>query len=161
MPKSNEHILGTPEGIKTARTVKRRPMNERWNKEEIDAFRGKPWCWKPEKEEAPVQMEEPEVAPPTMPEGHQEAVRRVHIRGHHVRAHGPTRGCDGCMAAMNRRKARNHTEPCRNRFMKIFEATPEGRERIEKVEERKANRSNLAQNEAGTRQCAQLRRSIT
>ena len=52
------------------------------------------------KEEEPVQVEEPPVAPPTMPEGVQETIRRVHIRGHHVKTHGATRGCDGCIAAM-------------------------------------------------------------
>ena len=124
MSKSNEHIIGTPEGIKTARTVKRKQVNERWSKEAIDQFRGKPWCWKPEKEEEPVQVEEPPVAPPMMPEGSQETVRRVHIRGHHVRTYGATRGCDGCMAAMRGRKARNHTGPCRNRFMKKSQPLP-------------------------------------
>ena len=80
--------------------------------------------------------QEPPVAPPTMPEGVPQTVRRVRIRGHHVRTHGATRGCEGCMAAMRGENARDHTEPCRNRFMQVFESTPQGRVRIEMMQER-------------------------
>ena len=48
------------------------------------------------------------------------------------------------MAAMRGKKARNHTEPCRNGFMKVFESTPQGRERIEEdVEMMENSRSSV------------------
>ena len=78
---------------------------------------------------APVQdvSHEPIVlALPKVPQ----TVRRVHIRGRHVRTHGATRGCEGCMAAMRGENARDHTEPCRNGFMQVFESPPQGRVRI-------------------------------
>ena len=80
---------------------------------------------------APVQdvSHEPIVlALPKVPQ----TVRRVHIRGRHVRTHGATRGCEGCMAAMTGKKVRHHTEPCRNRFTQVLENTPRGRGRARK-----------------------------
>ena len=49
------------------------------------------------------------------------------------------------MAAMRGKRKRKHTEPCRNRFMKVFESTPQGRPRIEVVSERMENSRNLVQ----------------
>ena len=49
------------------------------------------------------------------------------------------------MAAMRGKRTRKHTEPCRNRFMKVFESTPQGRPRIEVVSEMMENSRNLVQ----------------
>ena len=49
------------------------------------------------------------------------------------------------MAQMRGGWAKKHTEPCRNRFMKMFGSTPQGREKIEVVQERMENSHNLVQ----------------
>ena len=43
VPKSHEYIIGTPDGIKTARTVKKVAPSEQWDQELIDSFKGRPW----------------------------------------------------------------------------------------------------------------------
>ena len=49
------------------------------------------------------------------------------------------------MAVMRGKRKRKHTEPCRNRFMKLFGSTPQGREKIEVAQERMENSRNLVQ----------------
>ena len=46
---------------------------------------------------------------------------RSYITQHLLRAHGATRGCEGCVAVMRRVWRRKHTEPCQDRFMKVRE----------------------------------------
>ena len=41
-PKSHEYLLGTPEGVKKARTVRRMRPSERWDPEAIENFKGEP-----------------------------------------------------------------------------------------------------------------------
>ena len=40
---SGEVIVGTPRGIEFARTFQRKPVVDRWSKEEYDMFIGAPW----------------------------------------------------------------------------------------------------------------------
>ena len=40
--RTEEHIIGTPEGVVKAFTVKRRPVEERWSLEEAHAMKGTP-----------------------------------------------------------------------------------------------------------------------
>ena len=41
--RSNEDIIGTPEGVLRASIVKRVPEDERWNKEAVLGIKGTPW----------------------------------------------------------------------------------------------------------------------
>ena len=58
-----------------------------------------------------------------MPAGAEESKtpRRVYILKPDVKIHGATRGCPGCIAVIMKKKAQNHSEACRARFIKIFE----------------------------------------
>ena len=39
---TNEFLIGTPDGIRRARTVKRKPIPERWDIAQLNAFKGLP-----------------------------------------------------------------------------------------------------------------------
>ena len=55
-------------------------------------------------------------------------VRRVYIRREDVTNYGPTRGCEGCNAAIRGDGiSRNHTEECRGRFTRKIEEDNRGR----------------------------------
>ena len=43
---TNEFLIGTPSGIERVRTIKRRPIQERWDLRAFNAFRGLPWKYK-------------------------------------------------------------------------------------------------------------------
>ena len=40
---SNEFFVGTPEGVKRVRTVKRKARETRWSIDALNSFRGLPW----------------------------------------------------------------------------------------------------------------------
>ena len=40
---TNEFLIGTPDGVKAVRTIRRRPIQDRWNTEALNNFRGLPW----------------------------------------------------------------------------------------------------------------------
>ena len=43
---TNEFLIGTPDGIKAVRTIRRKPSQDRWNLESLNNFRGLPWKYK-------------------------------------------------------------------------------------------------------------------
>ena len=40
---SNDFLIGTPDGICRARTIKRKPLPERWDTNVLNTFTGLPW----------------------------------------------------------------------------------------------------------------------
>ena len=139
-PRSTEYLIGTPTGIKTSRTIWRVPPSERWNIDLINKMRGKPWEWTPKEneEEGTKAQPKPAEAGPPMPEGSDYKERnprgqRVRITKADVRLYNPTIGCPGCAAVADKRKAENHSESCRARFVEIFQKTEDGRKRLEEA----------------------------
>ena len=43
---THEFLIGTPYGIERARTIKRKPVPERWDHQLLNNFRGLPWRYK-------------------------------------------------------------------------------------------------------------------
>ena len=73
-----------------------------------------------------------------MPEGSEEFKARNPM-GQRVRIYKrDVKNCPGCEAVVDKRKAENHSEECRARFVKIFSETEEGRKRLEQADERVA-----------------------
>ena len=40
---SNEHLIGTPDGVERVRTVRRKVTEEMWNVQEVNSMIGTPW----------------------------------------------------------------------------------------------------------------------
>ena len=58
--KSSEHVIGTPQGVVKSYAIKRNPIEDRWNREAIEAVIGTPWQMVP----SPKDVSEPRVLPP-------------------------------------------------------------------------------------------------
>ena len=40
---TNEFLIGTPEGVKAVRTIRRKPIQDRWDMKALNSFKGLPW----------------------------------------------------------------------------------------------------------------------
>ena len=126
---SGEVIVGTEAGVWRTRTVRRKPIEERWNQDNTQKVGGVPWKTSAEEEgdgDPPKgiikleakQMEkeaENEVrATPKVP-------RAFPIRQNDLITHGYTEDCLGCKAMIrglpNHQK---HSEACRERLTKLM-----------------------------------------
>ena len=58
--KSSEHFIGTPQGVVKSYAIKRKPIEDRWNRAAIEAVVGTPWKMVPSTQDA----SEPRVLPP-------------------------------------------------------------------------------------------------
>ena len=145
VPNSNESWIGTPNGVITARSVRRVSEAEKWKIEDIEAVIGVPWDLKGERQgEAKLEVEVPERAdpamiPPPLEMGHapEAKVKRMMITKKMVIDYGPTTGCGGCVAAVSDKRD-NHNEACRKRMEEEMMKSPEGREQLRKNNERMA-----------------------
>ncbi|CAK0831695.1 unnamed protein product [Prorocentrum cordatum] len=96
---SDEVIVGTPKGIETVRSTRRKDDEHRWNAEAIRMFVGVPW--------------NPRVLVADAPGG----TRRKYITRALIAKYGATDGCPGCAG-----DSQVHVPRCRLRFEKIFES---------------------------------------
>ena len=140
--KTNETKIGTSSGVIRARTVKRRPISERWNKELIFTVVGTPWNPAPGtasgalKTAAIVPGEEDGLA--DMPGEAIAQARRAKILRRDFDDISFTQGCPGCTALRSKARAQNHSEICRQRVEIHISQSATGRERLEKQEYRMA-----------------------
>ena len=95
---SDEHIVSTSDGPKKARTIKRRPEEERFDLNELKELKMFPWLTgnKPIEETS--------------------APRQRYITAAYIAAHGKTKGCAACYGT-----GTTHSKACRARFASIFE----------------------------------------
>ena len=127
---SNEHIVVLAEGGPAirVRTVKRRPMPDRWNVERLNEVRATPRCPNPKNEEQKIPLPERETAgvevhveeKPEVPETQVEECkdterREFRITKQLISKYGVTDGCAGC-AAHSMGMKRDHNAMCRVRF---------------------------------------------
>ena len=131
---SNESLVGTPLGVIKIRTFRRRgSMEERWNLEEINGFRGVPWEPIPGREGIKIRSrvfvpETTDISGPAEVEARIPARRRFKITKADLDRHGTLLGCPGCQAYLEQRdRAVNHSEECRQRLAEAL--TREGDER--------------------------------
>ena len=87
----DEHIVGTPQGIRKCRSVWRRPEPRRWEKHRLETVTGTPWQPKGQALVVPGDNK-----PITIGEGHK--ARSVYITLERQIEHEPTPGCPGCGA---------------------------------------------------------------
>ena len=147
--KSNEHIVVLEDSGQAirCRTMRRRPMGDRWKAQAIAEIRASPRMPNPKDPEdddvKPVR--EPavrEVSPDEVvgdaPARPPSEVRRRNFRitKQLLQKYGYTPGCKGCDAALGGRDARAHDEECRERIEAAMEEDPEDNRRIRQRDER-------------------------
>jgi len=136
--RTGEHIIGTPEGVVKAYTVRRRPEEERWSAEEVNAVRGTPGRPKPGRRDMriPVRVQETMETIPERTQGEAVRTRRVYLKKKDFIKPGYTPGCEGCVRIRDNRERRAHTSACIERMKEELMKTEEGKERLRKAEER-------------------------
>ena len=134
--RTGEHIIGTPDGIVKAYTVKRRPQEERWSLEDIHKVRGTPGEPNPGVNDPriPVRIRVPEE-PIKEKEDQTPAPRGVRTEKRDFDKHGYTPGCEGCNRMQNGGERRSHSNKCRERMLKAMAEDEEGQEKMKKREE--------------------------
>ena len=130
---TGEIIVGDNAGIHRTRSIQRKPLEERWNKEHLKMVTGVPW--KKSEDDPEVDGEGMECRDLTAEEAERlteeknwkDAVpRRFSIRKQDIKDHRMTVGCPGCEAAARGKPKRKHSEECRKRF----EEAMKGEERL-------------------------------
>ena len=106
------------------RSIRRRPEDERWNRDESHSMRGVPWEVVPGHPDRELKSRVllPRAVPVPGPEAEvrEVPVRRMYIQRKDVEKYGATEGCEGCKAAVRGGESRNHTEECRKRIEKAM-----------------------------------------
>ena len=108
---SDEHLIGTDQGIRRCRSIWRRPENKRWEKKTFEGFKGLPWQ---PRGELTVVPGTPSLPAPGTPGGGR---RGVYITLALQEKHGQTPGCPGCFTTHDQPKP--HSKECRQRFEEI------------------------------------------
>jgi len=130
--RTGEHVIGTPEGIVKAHSVKRRAAEERWDIEAVNAVKGTPGRPKPGRRDMriPVRVRFPEVDQEGVVDAEEPRARRMYIKRKDYEDHRFTTReehgihCEGCRRMMERRSARPHAKGCIERMKKcILEST--------------------------------------
>ena len=142
--------------VKSVRTIKRRPIEERWKLDALNNFRGLPWRFKAGVENEPRDAITYGPAAPALPAmGGQpaaQAVGDIYSRAFKIfradlEEHGYTAGCPGCIAVRDGIGYRSHKEECRVRIRNELLKTDAGRLRIETAESRPVKRVREKQRE--------------
>ena len=145
---SNEIYVGTNTGVVKCRTIRRRPVGERWSAELLNSCRGLPW--EPNPSEAIELSAEEQLQP--IPEGAQlpevlvddknnpnrsfKIFRSDIIDRERTHGDGYTPHCPGCAAVRSNSAAKNHTSVCRNRYRSIFMNNERAKQRVLAAEAR-------------------------
>ena len=146
-PRTNEVYVATEEGeVIRARTIKRRPFEDRWDVDIVLNVKGTPWAPGDGENVEPVPVarhaeEKPQEESP-LPRGmaqetEQPRVRRVMLMRSDFERHGFTTGCYGCRGIQEgSHRSLNHTEACRERMTKLLCEEGGGSERVKRANER-------------------------
>ena len=120
---TGEIIVGDERGVWATRTVRRKPEEERWQRENLERIVGVPWR-KSEEEEGDGEGMRTDVRVMDKDyrerlEGEERAMpvpRRVYISKADLDRWGYTVGCPGCVSIIRRTARQGHTEACRKRM---------------------------------------------
>ena len=134
---SNAYIVATAEGVTTARSLHRRPLENRWSFSKLSALSATPWSQR-EKPELEVRFQDGE---------REEARKRTElplpkafrITYGDLVEHGFTVGCKQCeYNEVNQRSKPgvSHSNICRRRLLDALMTTPAGQQRLEQYEEK-------------------------
>ena len=125
--RSNEIMVASREGIMLARSVRRVPLEKRWDKQNLDMVRWAPWHRYGGDENADGDVPEGvpvEEAPSSSKDGErvvfidtkEKIPREFYIGQKDVSKHGTTRGCGGCSSMVRGFPRQPHNATCRERF---------------------------------------------
>lgn len=136
MDKTNEILVGTPEGVFTSRCIRRLPKEEQWDGEAIKNMKGLPWELKPgtlrvggptmASGSTDYPVPHPEV-PRGEPEPKEPIFKRTYLTKAMVERFGATRGCAGC-----REVGKVHTEACRTRMEGLLTGEDDEKQKLQK-----------------------------
>jgi len=136
---SNTYILGTKDGIITARSISRQPVPNRWSHEALSSLKSMPWSER-QRHQPEVRFQDPAAEPDEVPDTATPAqVRRFRINAADLREHGHTDGCPQCSHVQRYGKTRQglqHNQTCRDRIVTAIGSTPSGAARLEAYSER-------------------------
>ena len=141
--KSSAYILIANGEATTARTIRRRPVSERWaNPEEIINVPVWPWDRPGHQQEAAVRPtgarrernHELDEAPLPKPPAEAGSSKRVHLKQSDFDAYGLTQRCSGCRAMREGIRAQGHSAVCRGRVEELLQATVKGQQRLQEAE---------------------------
>ena len=127
---SNTYLVINDDGVHQCRSLRRRPMSERWRPEDVAAIKHTPWSER-DRTPAQVQFQEPaqqhgntaDVAAPAMP-------KRFRINQSDLEAHGYTTACPQCTYIQKYGRARPggvHSLACRARVIEEIRGSEAGR----------------------------------
>ena len=140
-PRTDEAIIGTTGGIVRAGMVKRRAIEEAWNAKVLLSLRDGPWNLGRQSTRHELTVENDEEEPLTKVDDKEASAdpRRFRILKQDIDRVGYSDGCVGCSALRAGKAAQRHSEYCRRRVQEELKGTEEGRQRLEKAEERFIN----------------------
>ena len=137
--KTSEALVGTPEGVKRAGTIRRVGAHRRWDADGLDKIRGVPWQWDPEADEVAdnlmVRMlseEEKQQLAGQGADAEPKTVYRMRLKRDDFISRGFTEGCARCKSILSGGPVRNHTEACRKRMEGLMKDTDEGQARLKR-----------------------------
>ena len=125
--RSNECMIGTPDGIEFARSIHRlNKETQRWGRDNTNWIKCAPWHHyvnDPQADgEVPEGVSVGEQETGIGPEGpkyvdvREKVPRDFRITQEDVRKYGQTRGCHGCNSLFMKRGIQQHSDQCRNRY---------------------------------------------
>ena len=141
--KTSEALIGTPEGVKRAGTIRRVGAHRRWDAEGLDQVRGVPWQWNPDVDEVPDKLmvrmlsedERQRLAGPVAEAG-PKTIYRMRLKRDDFISRGFTEGCPGCKSILSGGPVRNHSEVCRKRMEGAMKESGEGQARLKRQVDR-------------------------
>ena len=137
VPMTNEFYLWTGDAVVRARSVRRLPEANRWDKEGIEAMTQFPWETEGRHRPRVIFEDKEPDAPPDTDHPPTPRQRHLYVRKIDLMKHGFTEGCRRCesMRAGKGNNPGSHSDACRSR---IAEAMGEDDPRVRRAIERKA-----------------------
>ena len=129
--RTGEHFVGTPDGVVKARSLRRLTEGEKWSGDILPEIKGTPWALVDGEREQPVPIEiqkdlKPESDILVEPKSKACSVRKLMIMKCNVVEFGPTDGCPGCRAVVQKLGPREHSQTCRDRMEPLIQSKPDG-----------------------------------
>ena len=137
--RNSEIFVSTNAGVVGARSIKRMPPEDKWDRDMVQGIKGVPWNLSGSEHNIDVSFDNKIVDPAAPLEVPQIAVpipRRVRIGKADLQEHGFSEGCPGCEASKQGRTPRGHSEPCRVRLLEALRGSETGQKRIGEAIER-------------------------
>ena len=124
-----EFIVGDGQGVWKTRTMRRRPLEERWDSGGASMVVGVPWKTSEADENADGEELPPVIARTVTEEEKsaekdvtdETAPRNFKISKDDLTQHGYTQGCPGCRSVLQGAAQKQHTGACRTRMEKAMQ----------------------------------------